>query len=146
MTNTSPTPPHATLLSPCHHRPTPPTLSPVNYLIVVLLCHRCCCCHLSCHCPCFLLCPFIIVCSSSSVPQALPLIKIVTVVVRRLLLPPSSSYLSRELFYCCVLIVGVVVVVAIVVVIVCCLLLCPLPFYHLSSLRLLPPLALQADC
>ena len=127
-------------------QPRPPTLSPVNYLIVVLLrcrrCHRC----LSCHCPCLLLRPSIVVCSSSFVPRALPLINVVTVVVRRLLPPPSSSSLSRELFDCCVLIVGVAVVVAIVVVVVCCPLLCHLPFYHLPSSRLLPPSALQADC
>jgi hypothetical protein len=146
MTNTSPTPPHVAPLSPGHHCPTPPTPSPVNYLIVVLLCcHRCCLC-LLCHCPCLLLCLSTIVCSSSFVPQALPLINVITVVVRCLLLPPSSSSLSRELFDCCVLIVGVVVVVAIIVVVVCCPLLCCLPFYHLSSSRSLPPLSLQADC
>ncbi len=133
-------------LSPGHHRPTPPTLSPVNYLIVVLLrCHRCRR-HLLCHCPCLLLRLSIVVCSSSFVPRALPLINVVTVVVRRLFPPPSSFYLSRELFDCCVLIVGVVVVVAIIVVIVCCPFLCRLPVYHLSSSRSLPPLALQADC
>ncbi len=146
MTNTSPTPPHVAPLSPGHHRPTPPTLSPVNYLIVVLLRRRCCRRHLSCHCPCLLLRPSIVVCSYSFVPRALPLINVVTVVVRRLLPRPSSSYLSRELFDCCVLIVGVVVVAAIVVVVVCCPLLCRLPFYHLSSSRSSPPSALQADC